>query len=421
MIVRSVKHHLSAYVNADKLSTYNAFIDYCFDIQKYLLDYFWDNDHIIFNITKDKLDVPNMISTTNIHYPGATARLLKEISTQVLGKIKSQTEVRKTRLFKLKELQKAGEYCSKLQSLIDRTPLSKPLLKKQSIEMGLNCAYLEKSSVSHFDYFLTLKSILEVREEIEIPIKLNDMDIKYNGNRRLSSFLLKKDCIEIRYEIEVEKKEEGRKIGIDPGYKDCITTSDGIVSPRDRSGRNLQDIIDIMANMEWGSQRFKRWSDYRDNYIHWAVKQIDLDGIKEVGYEEVYDIRRGKDSSRNMKHWNYPLIQNAMMLYCEVNGVHFTLQDSSYRSQRCSSCGWTQKSNRKGKEFMCKHCGFTCDADHNAALNHMADLPEIGVTVRHLKMNRKGFFFLPNAICDKDGQVLTEPVVNEKSKKMIFS
>ncbi|MFE2043524.1 zinc ribbon domain-containing protein [Streptomyces sp. NPDC059477] len=37
---------------------------------------------------------------------------------------------------------------------------------------------------------------------------------------------------------------------------------------------------------------------------------------------------------------------------------------------RCSACGWIDKNSRKSQaEFVCSSCGFTCNADTNAATN----------------------------------------------------
>ncbi|MFD7278606.1 RNA-guided endonuclease InsQ/TnpB family protein [Streptomyces sp. NPDC059862] len=41
-----------------------------------------------------------------------------------------------------------------------------------------------------------------------------------------------------------------------------------------------------------------------------------------------------------------------------------------YTSLRCSACGWIEKNSRKSQaEFICVSCGFTCNADKNAANN----------------------------------------------------
>ncbi|MFD4259859.1 RNA-guided endonuclease InsQ/TnpB family protein [Streptomyces sp. NPDC058534] len=41
-----------------------------------------------------------------------------------------------------------------------------------------------------------------------------------------------------------------------------------------------------------------------------------------------------------------------------------------YTSLRCSACGWIEKNSRKSQaEFVCVSCGFSCNADENAAVN----------------------------------------------------
>ncbi|MEW2115358.1 transposase [Streptomyces sp. NPDC005474] len=43
---------------------------------------------------------------------------------------------------------------------------------------------------------------------------------------------------------------------------------------------------------------------------------------------------------------------------------------AAYTSLRCSACGWIEKNSRKSQaEFLCVSCGFTCNADENAAHN----------------------------------------------------
>ncbi|MER6128901.1 transposase, partial [Streptomyces sp. NPDC001795] len=41
-----------------------------------------------------------------------------------------------------------------------------------------------------------------------------------------------------------------------------------------------------------------------------------------------------------------------------------------FTSLRCSACGWIEKKSRKSQaDFVCVSCGFTCNADENAAHN----------------------------------------------------
>ncbi|WP_234477418.1 transposase [Streptomyces sp. MBT65] len=73
-----------------------------------------------------------------------------------------------------------------------------------------------------------------------------------------------------------------------------------------------------------------------------------------------------------------------------------------YTSLRCSACGWIDKNSRKSQaEFVCSHCGFTCNADTNAATNVAAGHAE-GVTPRRQRSSarepqpvRAGILFVP--------------------------
>jgi transposase len=93
--------------------------------------------------------------------------------------------------------------------------------------------------------------------------------------------------------------------------------------------------------------------------------------------------------------------------YCEEQNVSVLKISPTYTSQRCSVCGWTRKSNRKGKTFKCTSCGHTTDADLNASKNIALNLPELGKKERLSKINIKGFYWF-----EKD-QELIVPDVNK--------
>jgi hypothetical protein len=64
------------------------------------------------------------------------------------------------------------------------------------------------------------------------------------------------------------------------------------------------------------------------------------------------------------------------------------------------------KSNRKGELFYCLDCGYDSDSDYNASLNHEQFLPDPPIWLRYLKLNRKGFYWLPDGFFDLDSQEL---------------
>jgi hypothetical protein len=102
-----------------------------------------------------------------------------------------------------------------------------------------------------------------------------------------------------------------------------------------------------------------------------------------------------------MQHWTNTIIRDKVETLCEENGVYLLHQSATYRSQRWSGCGIVRKANRKGKSYTCKHCGLQIDADYNASLNHVVDLPEIPYALRKLQLNRgNGFYWVESGFYD---------------------
>jgi len=59
-----------------------------------------------------------------------------------------------------------------------------------------------------------------------------------------------------------------------------------------------------------------------------------------------------------------------MPLLALLLGIPLVLIDPRYTRQKCSQCGQTERANRVSQaSFKCKKCGYTCNADLNAATN----------------------------------------------------
>ena len=57
---------------------------------------------------------------------------------------------------------------------------------------------------------------------------------------------------------------------------------------------------------------------------------------------------------------------------CQKAGICLVFGNPKYSSHRCHRCGYTSLKNRNPKtphDFKCISCGYTCDADYNAAVN----------------------------------------------------
>ena len=87
--------------------------------------------------------------------------------------------------------------------------------------------------------------------------------------------------------------------------------------------------------------------------------------------DELKHLRRNSKSSRKLSHWTYTDIKRKLESKCEQQGVLVVYVSPTYTSQRCSHCGWVQKSNK------------------NIALG----LSSIGDGQRLQQNNRTGFFY----------------------------
>ncbi len=79
--------------------------------------------------------------------------------------------------------------------------------------------------------------------------------------------------------------------------------------------------------------------------------------------------KSGRKLNRMLNRWAFAQLQQFIEYKAKWNGIPVAYVKPNYTSQRCSSCGYTVKANRKGKNFVCRKCGYQLNADLNAAIN----------------------------------------------------
>lgn len=68
--------------------------------------------------------------------------------------------------------------------------------------------------------------------------------------------------------------------------------------------------------------------------------------------------------------WSYYELQTMIKYKADREGIEVRFINPAYTSQTCSKCGHVHRDNRKTQaKFECTECGFTLNADHNAAIN----------------------------------------------------
>jgi transposase len=70
-----------------------------------------------------------------------------------------------------------------------------------------------------------------------------------------------------------------------------------------------------------------------------------------------------------VSHWLYASTVQWLKQRCEELGIRLERKDPWKTSQYCRRCGKWDKRSRVGDEFRCVHCGYSDQADHNAAVN----------------------------------------------------
>jgi len=93
-----------------------------------------------------------------------------------------------------------------------------------------------------------------------------------------------------------------------------------------------------------------------------------------IGLEDLSGIARrttaAKPQRSRLKGWAFLQLRTFIGYKATLAGVPVILVDPKGTSRTCSECGYNHQANRKTRdEFCCRCCGFTADADVNAALN----------------------------------------------------
>jgi transposase len=420
MKVKTSKHSLKD-INFYKRKILNEFIEDYSNAVKFYVNYLWNNKFEykvkniirVLDIKNDLLDCPTLISTTNINYETKLSqRALKCAANQACGIIRSIIYKRKRLLFLFEKLK--GKRTRNISKKLRKEVLTYPKLNKIYPELNSICCVFEKSkNIKFFDGIMILSSLGKYYGKIILPIKLTKYSkkLEQKGNL-LKSFLIKNEYICFRWEMkEIKLKTDGKIVGADTGINNVIYFSDKQHSIDDIHGHNLNSILKKIERKKKGSKSFHKALEHRNNYINWSVKQLNLSDIKEIRLEKISNFRHRQHISKFLNYFGETLIREKLIDFAQENGVHIIEQNSAYRSQRCSHCGYVNGNNRKGKIFVCKHCGFQADADYNASCNHEQNIP----SAQNIFINLRGikdFFWKANGFFNLDGSELT--VSNKK-------
>lgn len=365
------------------------------------------------------LSLPSMLPNPFLkeHFAPHTwlsARMMQAVGKQACSMLKAAVRKHAKRLYVLAKLQRQRKFknARRLQCRIDTARPVKPNASKAKAELDARFLDFEETPDGRFDFFLRIKSIGQ-KMMLRLPILHTRVSRRWQREAKQKvAIRLEDERLHLIYEKKTSKPRGSEVVGADQGIVTALTLSDGQTTPECTHGHTLSSIQKKLSRCKKGSKGFRRAQAHRENYIGWSLNQLNLSDVKEVRLEKVKNIRRGRRSPRFLSHWTYTLIKEKLERLSETEGFRLKEVPNEFRSQRCSSCGWVRKVNRKGKTFKCSACGFTADADLNAASNLKLDLYEIPFWVRSKGLNRKGFYWRPDGLFTSTG----EPIVPQTSK-----
>jgi len=353
------------------------------------ISYFWNSTKI------DKMQLLKPIVDIPIANTWLSARLRKVAAREALGMVSSVKNVFEwnkeqiqstitTLEKKMKNVKsdsknnrrKINNWHKKHKSLTSKLSMIQPHKPKhKGNRMVVSCTIAElRASKKHgkFDAWLHMASIGN-NITLDIPInyhkhfrELNDKSVRQNY------YIITRDYVQFSFEIETGPKKEVKNIiGIDTGINALASTSD-----------KLQFGIDIKALIE-KSKRCRKGSKGKRRVIN-SIKQRMNEVAKEIlknkdliVVEKLSNLnnnsklkgRLSKNIRSSIGSWNYAYWLKRLEMNCEENRVSFRTVSPYNTSITCSACKHTDSKNRNGEIFKCQSCGYTGNADINAALN----------------------------------------------------
>jgi IS605 OrfB family transposase len=207
--------------------------------------------------------------------------------------------------------------------------------------------------------------------KVLIPFKKSTLWDKWinNGYTLSKSMRISKHKNKLELEFFFEKeapqlKSEGDTEGIDLGYVNLATCSDGQMV-----GKHLNEYIKTF------SKREKHTHETITNKVYHELKSLDLSNINRLVVENLNKVKNGKRGmfsrthNKRLSHWLYAKVIRWLEQRCEEQGIRIEYKSPYKTSQCCPVCRKWDRRNRSGERFKCIYCGYENHADRVGALN----------------------------------------------------
>ena len=336
-IIRSTKCSLK-FTNSKKLEVLSSVLTEYDKVVNYFIQSFWNGKTPIYaELRKPIINTPST---------WLSARLRKEAAREAIGTIKGAKERNK-----------------------DKAVM--PIHRKTYMQVTSEVVSLVSAkNAKAFDCWLHLCSIGN-KINLQLPIKLHKHFHKLAAKgKRVESYIITEDYVQFCFEIETgPKKPKDACVGIDTGIKSLATLSTG-----EQLGTDIEGYIDRIKRCKYGSKGQHSATRALRQRMNEVAKQV-TSKASLVVVENLKNITKNtkrrlvKTMRRSIGRWNVSYWLNRLHMTCEDTNVSFRTVSPYKTSQTCSSCGFVDRRNRVLEKFLCQKCGYTDNADINAAKN----------------------------------------------------
>lgn len=266
---------------------------------------------------------------------------------------------------------------------------------------GKKASGFKRGSVLHNTRTVSLKgdvlSILTVDGRLKVPLAIGDyqrrllpqkaIDPKIRGGTLVKG---KNGKWYAHLWVSVPNNEPttptNGSIGVDLGIAQIATTSDGESFSGVQVEQNRQKYLRHRSSLQkCGTKAAKRRlkkisgreSRFRSDVNHKIAKSV-VDNAKRtergIKLENLEGIRsrtrvRRKDRAKHAG-WSFYQLREYISYKAGLAGVTVSLVDPRNTSRTCSRCEYCDKANRRSRAgFVCRSCGYSANADVNAACN----------------------------------------------------
>ena len=351
------------------------------------IDYFWDKKVDKTQLLKPIVDIPKdswlsarlrkVAAREALDMVGSVKNVFEWNKEQIQNTINAlEKKIRETKPIDRKNRRKINNWHKKLKSNKSKLSMIQPHKPRhRGNKMSVSCTIAELQTPKeqgNFDAWLHLASIGN-KMVLDIPIKFHKhyRHLLSNG-QRVNSYVITKDYVQFAFERETGPKKNGKAVvGLDTGINALASTSDKL-----QFGKDIKTLIEKSKRCQKGSKGKQRATNAIRQRINEVAKQViqnkDLvvvEKLSNLNSNSKLKGRLSKNIRSSIGSWNYAYWLMRLEMNCEENRVSFRTVPSYYTSQQCPICNHTESGNRNGEVFKCQACGYTGNADINAALN----------------------------------------------------